>query len=813
MLRSDPSARAARPGGPTLRGANWGATLSEVLDYLASEDGRPVAEELAECGDPWGTSLSLVSERGDEARSPSLPRRLWDLAEDDFTLQGDPARWVTTALAGVTPPAGRVRPPVVGRALGRDAAAHVRRIVEGIRARPLPPLPNQTKYEGIQGTLLEQIVHSASGDYGASRMPALLRLSRILARRAGDDRPLKIFDGAASMTHLFATKPALYLALERNGLSRRRHHVTGKGYSRHVETLLRMLKDGWKVDRSLLSLRGDYAKGTNPEEARALETLATLFHEVDPTSDKRFLIIDDGGYLVAALHKHFRAYAHLCTAVETTSNGWMRIDDEIGIAQLACPVIDVARSEIKKHIESIIIAHAIMESLEASLREAHPDLHWNQGSVALLGFGDVNEAVAAEIAQRGIKKRDIWIWDPKPERREAARQAGYSVPTETQAKHDETEARKEVVRRGFLTLSATGRKALRVDEYKHLPDGAIVVNAGSGNFELGLHEIDDTTVDVAPLGGNKHYRNITTLSEARKAGEPPTEEIAKQLLLNGMKGLSETRSRLQMLGVTPSKVASVLGYDANGRTAVSMLLGAGFDKENIWIGDTNEGHLEKARRDGFRTVDRETAIRHSGFIWMNDDNLARGDEAEELERAEQYPVVVYCHTPRFDLGSEAGFASSNSFRGLLINDASGRAGIGMRHRVLKTGCGKEVLVLRSGAVINMETGIPPEYVQFIFSMVLAGCMQAVDEKTPGPRKLKDQDLIVDVNEKHLRRIGRSLRNPSFKGLAPAWWMPTGTNPPRAANGRAIRSAARMRTGSNKLYSARARLHHAGVHRA
>ena len=78
------------------------------------------------------------------------------------------------------------------------------------------------------------------------------------------------------------------------------------------------------------------------------DDIGNAFHEVDLTSDKRFL----SSMTVYPSRRSTSTLGRMRIHGRRSRqrpNGWMRIDDEIGIAQLACPVIDVARSEIEAH--------------------------------------------------------------------------------------------------------------------------------------------------------------------------------------------------------------------------------------------------------------------------------------------------------------------------------------------------------------------------------------------------------------------------------------------------------------------------------
>lgn len=758
----------AKPQGARLR-------LYDALSYLASPQGRPLVEELA------AQTKVLAFEREDDPlrfhREPGEapasqqpdPFRVQVLEhcyDDHYELK--PARSmpvaVVRALARIADQDGLVDLGAVGPKLGPYAAALTARLEAALRTFERPELPLNTKYETADPSLRELVARSMPRDYGAARMPLLGELTRALGGPS-------TFTGwkMASMGHLFGTRPALYDELDRNGLARADHLVSGKGYSRNMDVVVSMKADGRVVDESLLDPQNNYEKGASHEDARAKAVLARLFEGVSPDGPQRFMLLDDGGNLLVALHKHFPEYAKLCRVVEQTDHGIQRIEREIGVENLKCPVINMARSWLKKLFESPIIGEAVMHSVDASLREIHPELAPARKEAALLGFGAVNQAVTKAMERRGFRPSDIWVWDPDPAQRALALQRGYSVP----ATEDEAQARREVLSHGHLTITATGRQTLSLEEYGLLPPCAIVANGGSGNHELGTHELEPSQRWVAPLPGDRYYLRV---------GTPALEGRAQVEAL--MKIALERLAFEDVFNPVPTpRRASIFGYDEGAEVALAMLRSAGFEPADILVTDRDPAKREEARRDGLRVVDRDAALRHGLVAVSNVENAVASEE--EIARLPPRAINVVHGPNPFPIGSEVApgderladhlpelrdaplSRGAQRFRGFVVNDAIGRAGEAYRHRVLQTGGGNEVLVLRSGFVINMETGIPPEYAQLILGMLQTALIQATQTDTPGLHDLGHQDFLLQRFRRSLEKIGRSLEQPSFAGLRPA----------------------------------------------
>lgn len=749
--------------------------LYDALSYLASSQGRALVEDI-------GAEIKALAHRrehdplpfldpsgGGGARADLDPFRVQVLEhcyDDHYQLA--PVRSmpvaVVRALAQVADQDGLIDPKVVGAKLGPYAAQVASRLEAALQTFERPALPLNTKYETADPALRELVARSMPRDYGAARMPLLSEISRAL----GDPTAFAGWK-MASMGHLFATRPALYDVLDQNGLAREDHLVSGKGYSRTMDVVVSMKADGRAVDESLLDPQNNYEKGSSHEDARAKAVLTKLFEGVSPDSPQRFLLLDDGANLLVALHRHFPEHAKLCRVVEQTEHGLQRIEREIGAENLKCPVINMARSWLKKLFESPIIGEAVMHSVETSLREIHPELGYAKREAALLGFGAVNQAVAKAMERRGFSPSAIWVWDPDPAQRALALQRGYRVPDP----EDQEAARREVLRHGFLTVTATGRQTLSLDEYALLPPSAIVANGGSGNHELGTHELDADQRRVAPLPGDRHYLRV---------GAPGLEGRAQVEAL--MKIALDRLAFEEAFDAAPSpRQASLLGYDEDAKVALQLLRAAGFQTADIVVTDRDPARQAQARRDGLRVDNRDEALRHGTIVVSNRENAVHAQE--DLARLRPRAISVVHGPNPFPMGTEVAPGDEHRldylpelrdlplprgaqrFRGYVVNDAIGRAGEAYRHRVLHTGDGDEVLVLRSGYVINMETGIPPEYAQLILGMLQAGLLQATQTEKPGLHELAHQDFLLERFQRCLDKIGRSLQHPSFEGLRPA----------------------------------------------
>jgi len=743
--------------------------LRDVLLLLRTPEGEKLLEPLVR--DTYTLAMERANDPldfyGDDGTPSLLKHSKFEVDLLEGCLDKDDALGikrgipgaVIEALSSVADADGRLNLDQVGKTLGAYAAGFAQQIAAKLDGFQRPELPINTKYENVSDTTARKIVRSFKSDWGRSRMPLLGMVSRMLGRPDA-------FQGfqMASLSHLFATRPALYAELEKNGLERGNHLISGKGYSRNIDVVYQLQADGWWVDPTLTDVDNNYKKGDKNDDARARSVLGKLFAGIDPSSDQKFLLLDDGGNLLIALHEHYPQFAHMCRVVEQTDHGIQRYEKEIlgKGKKLLCPVINMARADLKKLFEAPMIGEAVLHSTETLLADIHPSLSIKGKEVALLGFGAVNQATADALLRRKVDPSKIWVFDIDPEKMKLAKERGFQVGT-----------REDALRHAQLLFSATGQTTITPDEYGILPADAILVNGGSGNHELGMDQLETKVKDVASLTGGSRFTRVGARRDQQSA-----EQIVEFMnVAFGHLSYVESFDKKPL-----PKTASVLGYDQDAKKAIKMMLAKGYPKSSILVSELDPSRRADALADGFKLVDRDTAIRH-GMIVVTDRENALYTPAD-LAKLQKHAAQVFHGELPADYGSDtrrmaaAGRTTpeqrdsalardEESYRGHLVNNATKRTGDAYRHRVLRTGVGNDVLVLRSGYVVNMETGIPPEYAQLILSMLLTGLLQATKETEPKLVTLNHQGFLRTQMEKLLHKMGRKLKVPSFTGLAPA----------------------------------------------
>ncbi|MBI4821267.1 MAG: hypothetical protein HY791_33715 [Deltaproteobacteria bacterium] len=320
------------------------------------------------------------------------------------------------------------------------------------------------------------------------RMPALDAISAEVSRTLGAKSGAKSGPPLAGwkavvLQHLFPTTVGMVDALVENGLQKDRFKVIGKSYSTSDSAFGALEGRGIAVDpRS----RANDAVGSDAAATLARiaeDQLGAMFSDVtneeleSPSSKPRFLLVDEGGNLVSTLLEKFPRYARLCAAMEHTERGMQRLDAwQAEHGQLPLVVVDMARSVAKKSGESPMIGESVVFSAEQELRDAGVSPPAKR-EATVLGYGAVGRSVAAALKRRGF---EVFTFDPRPEARKQAKADGVAAPTGPNA-------RREALAHGHMVYSCTGRTSIEPRELASMvPNGAVLVNAGSGTHELGV---------------------------------------------------------------------------------------------------------------------------------------------------------------------------------------------------------------------------------------------------------------------------------------------------------------------------------------
>jgi adenosylhomocysteinase len=188
-------------------------------------------------------------------------------------------------------------------------------------------------------------------------------------------------------------------------------------------------------------------------------------------SNHKIVILDIGGYFancVSFLSQYLGS--RLLGIVEDTENGHLRY---IANRDLPCPVISVARSELKGP-EDFLVGQSIVFSVEALLREQGDILHGRTACV--VGYGKVGRSIAALLNSRHVS---TVIYDTNSVRLVEAMSHGYFATTDLS----------HALSISGLVFCATGHLSLSYRDFCALSKGAYVASVTSSEDELDLDSL------------------------------------------------------------------------------------------------------------------------------------------------------------------------------------------------------------------------------------------------------------------------------------------------------------------------------------
>jgi len=206
----------------------------------------------------------------------------------------------------------------------------------------------------------------------------------------------------------------------------------------------------------------------------AIPTLAELYDKdylcdtvAGAVSKPSTIILEIGGYFAKALSQlRERLGEGLVGVVEDTETGfkaYQRTPD------LPCPVISIARSQLKKP-EDHLIGSSCLFSIEKILREIGFLVHGHQYLV--IGFGKIGNGLARGLSYRGCQ---MAVFDIDPLARVNALSEGYRIPDKIQA-----------LKEAHVIFGATGNGAVQGDDFRHLRDGCLLVSCSSKDIEFDM---------------------------------------------------------------------------------------------------------------------------------------------------------------------------------------------------------------------------------------------------------------------------------------------------------------------------------------
>jgi hypothetical protein len=338
----------------------------------------------------------------------------------------------------------------------------------------LPPAGGRHKWKHLDSKTRMALLATCAQPMLLSQMPAL-------AFAITNHQKLHPFADIALIAsqHLYPSSYAMFDGLRRLGLDLANAILLGKRTSTDEEVYHRLIMDGWFVPACSLA--------RSPQGVDRIHCVDTLNRMLVDRPDGRLLIMDEGAKLITTLHREpsLRMQAHRVVCIEQTEKGILEIErmQTLGI-QLACPVWNVARSHLKKNWEGPIIGMDVVASTWRMLDDVgfQRDMLRPKEAV-VLGYWVVGKGVVRTLLSENWQ---VFVYDQNGARAEDACRDGCIISDGTRPE----QLMQDILPHAYLLFGCAaclpGHPALSGDAWEYLPNGSLVVNGASGNYQFNL---------------------------------------------------------------------------------------------------------------------------------------------------------------------------------------------------------------------------------------------------------------------------------------------------------------------------------------
>jgi len=186
-----------------------------------------------------------------------------------------------------------------------------------------------------------------------------------------------------SVQHLLRSTGSLFEALIRFGFSPEHIFLTGKIYSAHDKTIVKLKQLCIQVqDPTLPDKLGYYSDFLEKDIQILWEKLS---ESIRPNS--KIIILDDGGFALKSVPDNL-LQSHQVFGIEQTTSG-IRLQDTFK----KFPVIHVASSAAKTLIEPPIVSEAVRIQLGGIISDLNPNY------IGIIGYGHIGKALASDLCK------------------------------------------------------------------------------------------------------------------------------------------------------------------------------------------------------------------------------------------------------------------------------------------------------------------------------------------------------------------------------------------------------------------------------
>ncbi len=230
-------------------------------------------------------------------------------------------------------------------------------------------------------------------------------------------------------------------------------------------------------------------KGYMVSSIQSLDEMLLTFQQKCVAEAKPIILIEDGGYLVPRIHDSDYDILRSQTigAVEQTTKGERQ---DLGVKNLAFPVLSIAKSELKNRFEPPNVARAVVMNIQGLI----PNVNFNSKEALLIGYGAIGKEIARQL--KDTLRMNVTVFDLDKTRLLEAQQEAFRI----------CQYLENCMQGKFLIVGATGETSIGRNELLSMEHNVNLVSASSDQREIGLNELKALSSTKEPLQDNS---NIT----------------------------------------------------------------------------------------------------------------------------------------------------------------------------------------------------------------------------------------------------------------------------------------------------------------
>lgn len=253
--------------------------------------------------------------------------------------------------------------------------------------------------------------------------------------------------------HILGTTHEMFKALFKKGLKRENLALIGKCYSTDPEVFQAMIAEGIDICESSFH----FDSHVSFDEMFKNNIRRFLLRRKDKLNSQGFdkiIILDDGGELLEMIEEFLERRENVI-GIEQTSSGYNKLIDK----QHVLPIINLARAEVKKTMESPIIISAAMTQLQRKLKE----LSHRPQKILIMGNGVLGSKIRSLLNGSYV----VHMFDVDREKSDFSQEQLHERLKEYDA-----------------IIGCTGRTSLSIAEHLHLKKGCVLISVSSSDREF-----------------------------------------------------------------------------------------------------------------------------------------------------------------------------------------------------------------------------------------------------------------------------------------------------------------------------------------